>query len=360
MQLLSMKRGQRKSVCLQRVLEQSFEPKQTSSRHQKSSGVEPNPGPATARGRGGQRCAASTTATDPLSVSTAGAMGGPDFQQQPSARGDRATRRSELPLSQTSVSTWLQTGNSRDVESLAGFSEDVHGDTDVRDSEPGSELTMTEILLEIRRDVKNMDRKFDTLKKSVADLKKENLVLKEHNIKLSAEVNTLTKKMSIVEESVTSSDLRSEQIEMQLKKNNLKLFNVAESPNEIAAELDDNVRKLVRDDLGIDNSNMSFEDMHRLPGKQSPRPVHVHFANYIDRKTVLSKFRTKRKSTNLPCRISEDLPQRISKARTDLFPFFKECIDSGKLAYFKLDKLVVDGKMYTYCKDSKSPILASK
>ena len=62
----------------------------------------------------------------------------------------------------------------------------------------------------------------------------------------------------------------------------------------------------------------------------------------------------------MPFRIGEDLPQQISRARTDLYPFFNECLDNEKQTYFKNDYLVVDGNKYTYDQQQKKPVLMTQ
>lgn len=100
-----------------------------------------------------------------------------------------------------------------------------------------------------------MDRKFDSIEKCVTDLQRENNLLKQSNAKLTSEVITeLDKRTSTLQEIVISSEC--ERLDMQLKKNNLKIFNVPESENETLEKLEDNVRKLIKEDLSVDDSNI--------------------------------------------------------------------------------------------------------
>lgn len=70
-----------------------------------------------------------------------------------------------------------------------------------------------------------------------------------------------------------------------------------------------------------------------------------------DKDAIMSKFREKRKAgVDLPFRVSNDLPERIAKARGDLYPFFKECLDHGLNVYFKHGFLMVDGNNYVFDK----------
>ena len=64
--------------------------------------------------------------------------------------------------------------------------------------------------------------------------------------------------------------------------------------------------------------------------------------------------------TQLQVRIVEDFPERVSKARTGLYQLMKDSIEQGKTAFFKSDKLVVDGDYFMFDFEQKKPIQVSK
>ena len=81
---------------------------------------------------------------------------------------------------------------------------------------------------------------------------------------------------------------------------------------------------------------MKIERANRLPSKNSPRPIIVKFSFYKDRDNVLQTYRQKRKDENNErnndatdgdaemaprIRVTEDFPERVTKARTKLFSF---------------------------------------
>jgi len=79
-------------------------------------------------------------------------------------------------------------------------------------SETGSEsgvINPASILLEIRKDVMSLNSKFDTLSKSVNQLKVENRKLKDQNDKLETKVSTQTDKLQSVE--TTLSDVKKQE-----------------------------------------------------------------------------------------------------------------------------------------------------
>jgi len=86
----------------------------------------------------------------------------------------------------------------------------------------------------------------------------------------------------------------------------------------------------------------------------------VKFARQSDRDKVLNAYKQKRKNEPVRGRIVEDLPERVVKSRTGLYPFLKQCYDEGKSAFFKYDKLIVDGESYIYDPVGKKPVLERK
>ena len=61
-----------------------------------------------------------------------------------------------------------------------------------------------------------------------------------------------------------------ENLEAQSRRQNLKFFNVPESEKESWEESEHKIRQFMRDTLDIDESTISIERAHRLPGKYKP------------------------------------------------------------------------------------------
>ena len=55
-------------------------------------------------------------------------------------------------------------------------------------------------------------------------------------------------------------------------------------------------------------------------------------------------------------RVCEDFPQRVIKARSNLYPFLRSSIDIGREAYLKYDRLYVDRQAYVYDYDLQRPV----
>ena len=224
----------------------------------------------------------------------------------------------------------------------------------------------TRLLLEIRNDVKRMNKKFDSLDKKVKELKLDNKQLKQQNESLSKQVTDLTTTVISLETRIQDTE-KNEQLEAQSRRDNLKFHGIGEDVNETWDQSETKIRKHLSDELGIDDTNVKTERAHRLPSKSKLRPIIVKFSHFKDKDHVLKMYREKRKERSEaaaglqaenaedgddnvvgPVRVSEDFSQRVTKARTKLFPFLKKCHENKQEAYLRFDKLVVDVQAYVY------------
>ena len=135
-----------------------------------------------------------------------------------------------------------------------------------------------------------------------------------------------------------------------------------EEPRETWEETETKVRTYIKDELGIESENIQIERAHRPPGKYKPRPVIAKFSFYKDKNKILRKYKdkvkTKRENGTLrsdeeTVRISEDFPENVRRIRKLLIPFMKDAIESGKRAYLRFDKLVIDGATYVYREETQ-------
>ena len=85
-----------------------------------------------------------------------------------------------------------------------------------------TEMGTTELLLEIRRDVKKMNKKFDHLERSVHTLKHDSKLLMEQNVRLSKQVTDLQATVSQLESRTRDTELKNERLEAQSRRDNLR------------------------------------------------------------------------------------------------------------------------------------------
>lgn len=133
------------------------------------------------------------------------------------------------------------------------------------------------------------------------------------------------------------------QLELTVRKNNIIIFKVEENERTTEELL------LLIIDL-INKSNEQFdlikndiESCFRL-GKKTEgkiRPIRITFKSYEKKQKVLMG-----KKSGATFTIAEDLPKSVVEARKPLIPKLLELKKEGKRAHFKLDELVVEGKIW--------------
>ena len=144
--------------------------------------------------------------------------------------------------------------------------------------------------------------------------------------------------------------------EAQSKRNNLIFDGIAEShTRETWADCEEKIYTLLEKNLGIATArNIKFERVHRL-GPYIPdnvRGIIAKFTYFQDREMVW-KERTKLKDSSKDIWISEDYPREIKATRKILYPILRAALKEAKdlnitrRVSLNLDKLVIDGKVYT-------------
>ena len=155
-------------------------------------GIESNPGPTTGNRRDrdvGTRISSAlrrevTNADDYVTCTST-----PPLAEPPQISGS-------TPRGQPSVSTWLSHGNSRMQNDESAVSE-----TD--------DIDITSILLEIRRDVKSLDKRFDSLEDTVRELKSDNTFRKKkQNAELTSSVAFLSNKVNSIEKDLKAASTK--------------------------------------------------------------------------------------------------------------------------------------------------------
>ena len=213
------------------------------------------------------------------------------------------------------------------------------------------------VLLDIQTNVKKLDRKLDKMEHSLKNMREENRQLKEQNQLLTDKICTLQTKIEDLTDKCNN-------LESQSRRQNLRFFNINEDTKETWDQTEGKVRSYIADDLEIDSRDIQIERAHRLPGRNSPRPILVKFSFYKDKDRILQKYKEKSRAhrqqassadTSKTVYLSEDFPEYIRKIRKQLHPFLQEAIDSGSHAYLRYDKLIIDRKTFVYNPQTQRP-----
>ena len=212
-------------------------------------------------------------------------------------------------------------------------------------------------------DVKETNKRFGHIEKSVKSLKRDTKFLKEQNSNLARHLETRAQEP----------ESRKERLEAQSCRDNLRFYGFEDKRGETWEESENVIRSYISNELDLEESNIQIERAHRIPSKSSTRPIIVKFSFYKDREKILKTYREKRKQENEQQQaqasnddintdnsrkfcVSKDFPQRVIKARSDLYPFLRSCINKD----IRYDQLIVDGQKYEYDKVLKRPVPVRK
>ena len=246
-----------------------------------------------------------------------------------------------------------------------------------------SDSDLKSLLLDIRKDVKQINHKFDNMKKSIKDLKQSNKILQRQNEGLTETVANLKIQVQNLEQIAYRNSEANEKLESQSRRSNLIIYGISGDKDESWETSEDKFRHYIETELGISEHRMPTERVHRLRSKSTPAPIIAKFSFFKDREKVLKAYREKRKSereagaaadtsaadgqngdgtseTTQSVHVGEDFPARVRKVRKLLYPFQKKCISEEKNAYIKYDKLIIDDEVYVYDYEKKVPVLSTK
>lgn len=155
-----------------------------------------NPGPPKL-GRGARSRASTSHAPEPICIISSQPIPDPEMTPRP----DRGVSQS----SQASMRSWLNTDhNNVDDTNLDDFDSNL---------QQLSGTGVSDILLEIRNDVKSLNKKFDGLSRTVSQLQTEK-TLREQNAKLENTVSRLSDRLESVESTLGEHVKKQEKLEL--------------------------------------------------------------------------------------------------------------------------------------------------
>ena len=213
----------------------------------------------------------------------------------------------------------------------------------------------------LRKDVEDLKVSLQFSQGQIDDMKK---VTEEEKIKLEL----IDDRMKFLEEQMKdSADLeqrcdqlesKREYLENMSRRNNIKIFGVAEEKDEKTWEDSENVvKKIIREKLDVElEGEHAIERAHRVGKprplfgykkdggrvKNPPRPIVAKFSNWKQKEAIL---RAARRINPKDVQFYQDLSARTLEKRSEKIPQLIAMRKEGKTAYLVLDQLVVRDKV---------------
>ena len=201
-------------------------------------------------------------------------------------------------------------------------------------------------VVELEKENKSLQESLNTAQKDIVDLNFSSTAT-------CATLETHAKNLEDLNAKIKHLECRNIKLEAYTRRENLKVFNVPEGRGE-STSAEDQLKKVMRDKLKIpeeDIEQIRFERVHRIPTKKNtsqgqnskPRPIIAKFSFFQDKEYVWSFVRNL-KNTNIS--IANDFPREIDEIQKTLYPILKKAKQRKQTAYFKVDKLIINGKIY--------------
>ena len=197
--------------------------------------------------------------------------------------------------------------------------------------------------------ISSFSSRLDDVVKTVSSLKtslefsqKEIGELKPLNLKLSE----ATRDIDQIKCDFGGMQLKTEYLENQSRRNNIRVSGIPEAEGETWDDSEAKVKAVIKEKLQID---VDIERAHRVERRKSskrqntnqPRTIVCRLRDWKQREAVVRKAR-KVKPEGLY--VSEDLAPETLLKREAQIPKLKAAKESGKIAYFILDRLVIRDK----------------
>lgn len=242
--------------------------------------------------------------------------------------------------------------------------EDATEDTSTRDATISARLSSIEdkinLLLTVLPELESYKSRINQLEEENKSLRKslENAHEEIDDLKTSASsAESQQQKLSADQERMNQelSELRRRHIKLEChsRRGNLKFFGVMEREGETNSDTEAVLREFMRTKLKIppkEEKEIYFDRVHRIStrardGRTSePRPIIVRLSAFQDKNFIKSFIKNIPKGTNVG--ISDDFPKEVDEIRKKLYPVLKAAKREKKEAYFKVEKLLINGSLY--------------
>ena len=196
---------------------------------------------------------------------------------------------------------------------------------------------VTKRVTEVEKSLDFINEKYEMGRQENGEIKTDMAEIKAKNFEINDNMERLTSELY---------DLRERHIDLQTRsmRENLIFSGIPETTeNETSEETGEKVKTFMKNDLKL-GEPVDFVRAHRFGKKdKGPRPIVCRFKTFNDRETV-RKSANNLKGTKYG--LSEQFPKEINDRRRELWPYYKEAKGQERKAYFRRDRLFIDGREF--------------
>ena len=209
-------------------------------------------------------------------------------------------------------------------------------------------LTLFGEIESLKTRLNSVEEENKQLKDAVNFSKQDITDLKTTQVYLGASVDKNAEEFQSLENEVLMLKRRNIRLEAYTRRESIKIFNMKEDEATSDVSTESLVRDMFRDKMNIseDVESIRFERVHRIASRKpssKPRPIIAKFSFYQDKEFVWSFVKNLKGSA---IGIANDFPKEIDEIHQKLYPVLKKAKQAKQSAYFKVDKLIINGQVY--------------
>ena len=134
---------------------------------------------------------------------------------------------------------------------------------------------------------------------------------------------------------------------------NIKFFGIQDDDHESPKDTESKLRQFLHKEMKIPSGDLKeihFERVHRIPTrpkeykKNQQRPIIAKVSFFQDKEFIKSHIKKLPKGKKLG--VSDDFPKEVSDIRKALFPVLKKAKEEKKVAFFNVEKLIIENVVY--------------
>lgn len=274
--------------------------------------------------------------------------GADDGLNQPS------TRESKEEVRESRRRKRIRERGSQTDEEGAGEEEHNHGCTMCSKKLDGIQEKLDKVL-SMLPEIKQLQAKVVKLEKEKNALK-ESLELSQAEIaELKNEAASTVTKLAAASDKIAKVDELERRLikqECHNRRNNIKFFGIQDDDHESPKDTERKLRQFLQKEMKIPSGELEdieFERVHRIPtrpkeDKGQPRPIIAKVSFFQDKEFIKSCIKNLPKGKKYG--VADDFPKEVDEIRKKLHPVLKKANEQRKMAFFNVEKLIIENAVY--------------
>ena len=210
-------------------------------------------------------------------------------------------------------------------------------------------------VLSMLPEIKQLQAKVVKLEKEKNDLK-ESLELSQAEIaELKNEAASTVTKLAATSDKIAKVDELERRLikqECHNRRNNIKFFGIQDDDHESPKDTERKLRQFLQKEMKIPSGELEdieFERVHRIPtrpkeDKGQPRPIIAKVSFFQDKEFIKSCIKNLPKGKKYG--VADDFPKEVDEIRKKLHPVLKKAKEQRKMAFFNVEKLIIENAVY--------------